>query len=410
MFPYSIVTIKRTLRAGIDRCSSLGAVLTGGRAGYGRPVVAGFHRTPSGIGESARLCHQALTHLGYAPAALDLSPRYLPHDLMALPGADVVSCDGDGPLILHVNPPELPSVIRYLGWRMVRRRCLIGYWAWELPRMPDQWRFALRLVREIWVPSRFCAEAIRPHTHKPVRIVPHPLAPFSGRPDRQGFGLPAGAFIALTVADLRSSLARKNPLGAVAAFRHAFGTSSDHRLVLKIGGVLGNEAAFAGVAAAVAGMTNVHLLAEALPDDRMASLMASVDVVVSMHRSEGFGLVIAQAMQAGKPVIASDWSGSTDFLDSDTGLPVPVRLIAVDDAQGRYLSAQGQVWADPDIDVAADCLRALAADPALAASIGARAQAHIANRLSSATYQMALGEAFHAHSSPPEAAMSTSTP
>ena len=369
--------------------------------GQGRPVVIGFHRTPSGVGESARLCLAALAVCGYAPMAQDLSFRHLPHDLLPpLAGPQDLKNDG-GPFIMHVNPPELPSVIRHFGWRLLQHRLVIGYWAWELPCLPPSWRFALRLVDEVWVPSRFCAEAVRPHSAKPVRIVPHPLPPFAGRPDRAGFGLPDTGFTALTVADLRSSLARKNPLGTVAAFRRAFGDSNTHHLILKIGGIDGNTAVFDSLREAIAGFGNVLLLTNLLPPGRMADLIASVDCVVSLHRAEGFGLVIAQGMQAGKPVVATDWSGSRDFVDASCAMPVPATLIPVDDPQRRYCPATGQFWADPDLDAAAYALRTLANNPGLSARLGEAARRRITTLCSPAAYAARLGPAFAAAAGKP---------
>lgn len=341
----------------------------------GSPIVAGFMSTPSGIGESARLCYSALARLKLEPRAVDLSPHFLPHDILRQPPLPAPDTLDGGPLIIHANPPELPAVAAHLGTSLMSGRLVVGYWAWELPDMPATWRWGFSFVHEIWVPSRFTADAIRPHTTKPVRIVPHPLRPAITRADRASFGLPEDAFVALAVCDLRSSLARKNPLGAVEAFVRAFGPDdARHILVLKVGGIEGNRDSFAQLTRAVANIPTVRLLAGHLSTERMDALLASIDVFVSLHRSEGFGLVVAQAMLAGKAVVATGWSGTADFLTEATAVVVPSGLVPVADAQGVYRRG---VWAEPDLGAAAAGLARLAADPEARHAMGIAAAAHI---------------------------------
>ncbi|KIL99573.1 Glycosyltransferase [Paramagnetospirillum magnetotacticum MS-1] len=357
----------------------------------GPPIVGGFLTTPSGIGESARLCLAAFRRLGLFPGEIDLSPRFLPHDRMA-PSANA-AFGGTGPLVLHVNPPELPAVCAHLGPNILGGRPIIGYWAWELPDIPDDWHRGFAYVHEIWVPSRFTAAAVGRHTDKPVRVVPHPVPSVAAAPHRARFGFPEAACVVMAACDLRSSMARKNPLGALAAFRAAFDDDPSRLLVLKVGGLTGNEAAFETIRRAVDGLGNVLLLTEVLSPEEMDSLIASIDILLSLHRSEGFGLLLAQAMRAGKAVVATDWSGSTDFVTADTAEPVPAHLVTVEDPQRRY-GGRNQIWADPDLDESARLLRRLADDPERRIEIGTRARRKIAHWCDDLNYSASLGEPF----------------
>ncbi len=118
---------------------------------------------------------------------------------------------------------------------------------------------------------------------------------------------------------------------------------------------------------AIAGATNIRLINVMLPPADMSGLMADVDIVLSLHRSEGFGLVPAEAMQLGKPVVATGWSGNMDFMNERNSAPVSYRLVPVQDPYDGAFLSDGQLWADANVDNAADWLRRLAADPALRA-------------------------------------------
>jgi glycosyltransferase involved in cell wall biosynthesis len=321
--------------------------------------VAGFLAAPSGIGASARGNFDLFSRLGLNPTSANISPL-APVDGM-IPWADDGRNDmTSGPIVIHANPPEFPAALARLGRRQIANRLVIGYWAWELEHIPDSWARAFELVHEVWTPSTFVAAAMRKRTGKPVRVVPPIIdLPTGPRPLRETLGLPADRRIVLAGFDARSSVARKNPMAAIEAFRLAFGDSPDALLVMK---VLGRKvhAAADMVCRTVEAMPNAKLVDAVLTPDEMLGLVEAADVVLSLHRSEGFGILPAQALLLGKPVIATDWSGSRDFLTPDSFAAVPARLIPVADPQGIYPS-EGR-WADPDIAVAAVHLRRLAHD------------------------------------------------
>lgn len=350
-----------------------------GRPG-GEPVtVMGLLRSSTGLGDGARLFLQALQGEGVRAEGLDAGPwAEVAPDLPPWDGADDdPGAGGGGALVSHLNPLELERVLRASWARPVRGRRHVGYWAWELPQAPDSWRRAFRFVDEVWAPSAFTADALRAlaPASTPVRVVPHPVcARPPAVPDRAGFGLPPDACLVLVALDLKSTAARKNPRGALEAWRRAVPRPRpDATLVCKVGGADVEPALFAALAHELAGRPDVRLLDAVLPQARMDALLASVDVVLSLHRAEGFGLVPAQAMRLGKAVVATGWSGVMDYMTPETAALVRYDLTPAVDPQGLYA---GALWAEPDIAHAAELLRELLDDPAARGTLGERARLH----------------------------------
>ena len=324
-------------------------------------AVGGELDRASGLGEGARLMLHGLDALGVPSWALRRGAAMPP------PGV---------PLVFHVNAPGLPLALLRHGRALLRGRRVIGFWAWELPVVPESWRAGLPFVHEIWAPSRFTAAALDPLAPGRVRVVPHPVAMHPPAPSalgRAGLGLPEDAVITLVAFNLASSFERKNPLAAIAAHRAAFGARMDRLLLLWVGNPHHFPADFARLQAATTDLPNVRIDARTLPMADAHAIMAACDIVLSLHRSEGFGLVPAEAMLLGKPVIATNWSGNLDFMDSSCAAMVQARLIPARDPRGVF-EAPGAVWADPDVDEAAAHLVRLADDPALRRSLGAAAR------------------------------------
>jgi glycosyltransferase involved in cell wall biosynthesis len=357
----------------------------------GFPIgIAGLFSTASGVGEGARLAYASLEAAGLAPTAFDLSPAFGQVELGEVARRRPVT-PGAGSLIVHHNAPYLPHALWALGRARVRGRRIIGYWAWELPRLPDGWQASMRYLHEIWVPSTFTRDAVAAATSKPVHVVRHPLQPTTATPKMRGkFGLPEQALVVLNVFHLGSAFARKNPLAAVAAFRKAFGERADRVLAIKL---IDNGAAGARreLNAAIAGAGNIRLIEGMLPEADMAGLMAAADIVISLHRSEGFGLVPAQAMALGKPVIATGWSGNLDFMNKNNSALVSYSLIPVRDPEGAFQGGD-QKWADANVDEAAEWLRRLAGDADLRARLGTAAAKDVAAQLSPKHFAKAVAE------------------
>ncbi|OAG73533.1 mannosyltransferase [Gluconobacter japonicus] len=351
-------------------------VTPGVRASYPRHasgvIIVGELSRGSGLGEGARLMVSALRKLGILCAIWDIDTGCLDGDAVG-PGA---------PLIVHVNAPMLPAALLRMPRPLRVGRKVIGYWAWELPVVPDTWRHARRHVHEIWAPSRFTADALIP-LGRPVRVVEHPVGLAdqvpSGR-DRASFGLPENAVVVLVSFNLASSMVRKNPIDTILAFRETFGDRQDRLLLLKIGHTENYPEDMAAIRDAVGNATNIRIDTHHYNGADRLALMACCDIVLSLHRSEGFGLVVAEAMALGRCVIATDWSATAEFMDSTCGLPVAYSLVPAHDPRG-VLDMPQTCWALPDRHSAVQALRLAADNPDLRNRLGKAAQERIAERL-----------------------------
>ncbi len=348
-------------------------------------IVAGFLTAASGLGASARLCADALRQAGRTVLGIDLSQRFRQNDA-AIDFAieDGRRHEGPGTLIVHVNAPFLPLALWAIGRRVLRKKHVAAYWAWELPSVPREWRAGVPRAHTIIVPSRFTAEAIAPIApHNPPRVLGHPVALRSQvtahRPGDDD------TFTALCVFNMASGYSRKNPTAALTAFGNAFGDDANVRLVVKTLNADTYPAGAAELRERAAKSKNIVVDERNLAEGELATLYASADAILSLHRSEGFGLAIAEGMLAGKPVIATDWSGNTDFLNVSNGFPVGYKMIDSFDPQGEY-DQPGVQWADPDVDEAAHHLLRLRGDRSLREAIGVAARADALRLFAGDTY------------------------
>lgn len=362
--PFSAAFVRRHLRLGLN--------------------VAGFLTADLGIGESARCMVRAADAAGLPAALVELklpckNPRGDDSFLGRLGGAAAHAVN-----VVHVDPPASRDLDHHHP-DLRRGRYNVGYWAWELPEFPDAWVGQFRYFDEIWCPSGFARAAIADKSPVPVLAMPHAIAleppaePAAAL--RARFGLPPDDYLFLFVYDLNSYSARKNPGAVVEAFRRSGLAGRGAGLVIKAHNAGGNAADAAELRAAAA-LPGAILITETFARRDVTALEAACDCFVSLHRSEGFGFGIAENMALGKPVIATDWSATAEYLDASNGCPVRAPLVALERSHGPY--AKGQVWADPDVDHAADWMRRLAADRELGRRLGTAARAAVRARFSPA--------------------------
>ncbi|HLY57177.1 MAG TPA: glycosyltransferase family 4 protein, partial [Stellaceae bacterium] len=256
----------------------------------------------------------------------------------------------------------------------------IGYWPWELPHWPGEWQCAFGLVDEVWASSRYTLAAYEEATLLPLRQMP--LAVSVDRivmRSRAAFGLPEDRLLFLYVFDGHSYIARKNPEAVVAAFRQAFPTGSEPvGLVLKMMGGDRTDPRETALFASIAEDPRIMVIDGVIPRGEVLGLIAACDIYVSLHRAEGFGRTIAEAMLLRRPVIATGFSGSDELVGPETALPVAWGRRAV--GPDEYPFGDGQWWADPDIDHAAWCLRRLADSPSARARLAESAYRHVSGR------------------------------
>jgi glycosyltransferase involved in cell wall biosynthesis len=287
--------------------------------------------------------------------------------------------------ILAVNPDNLTNARARAQKELVRERYTIGYWFWELPEIPDAWLPSFSLVDEVWAASRFVQDAISVKSPVPVIRVPVPvrLSPTDNF-SRRNFGLPERQFLFLSISDTHSELARKNPLGAVHAFKKAFpGDNKRAGLVLKISNVDSIHAdheTMEQIREEIAGHRNIYLLDRNMAREEIDALLALSNCFISLHRSEGFGLGPAEAMSLGKPAILTKWSGNVDYMTPQNSIGINYELVPLGRQYGPYPPTQ--IWAEPDLEEAASWMKRLVADPELARRIGRQAQQTIEERFS----------------------------
>ena len=362
--------------------------------------IVGFLTADLGVGESARCMVRAADAAGLTAALVPLKLNCKNRQGDQTYASRLQADNPHEVNVVHIDPPASRDLDHHHGPAFRADKYNIGYFAWELPDFPDAWTSAFDYYDEIWTPSDFATTAIAQKSPLPVLTMPHAIS--FARPTettatlRARLGLPAGKFLFLTLFDLNSYAERKNPRAVIAAFRLAFAASarsggfppadiapsSAPPLVIKVQNVAGNEADFAALRASVADLPGTVLLTETLSRADIYALEAACDCFVSLHRSEGFGLAVAEAMYLGKPVISTDWSATSEFVNASNGCPVRAPLVTLERNHGPY--AKGSTWADPDPAHAAEYMRRLFLDPALGAALGAAARTTIESRFSPA--------------------------
>jgi len=342
-------------------------------------AMYGLFKAELGIGEAARRMAKALQLANYPLSTHLLS---LPeHFLETIPFEAIDSPRPFDTAMLFFNPDTLVHfVVNGLipPAQMIGRR-KIGFWHWELPVFPSVWSPAFRYVDEVWASSRFAADTISNATEKPVRVVPHAIPASNIDPveARRSLGLPGEAFIFLTTFDFNSRIARKNPIATIRAFLDAFPAVSHANtiLVIKCHGQHNHPEDHRAIMEQVGSDPRLIVRDELYSPSQMQNLQAACDAFVSLHRSEGFGLNIAECMAAGKVVIATGFSGNCDFMRDDNSLIVPYAAKRVE--AGEYYKGEGQWWADPNHDAAVAAMRRAASGSADMRRMGERAREHI---------------------------------
>ena len=336
----------------------------------GPVCVVGFHGSVLGLGEAARSFSNALRLAEVEVVDWDISALF-GHDIRLDCVASPLPPAEASTLVIFLNPLELIQLVAMVGKGAFNGRSCVGFWFWEQERAPRSWRSAMRYVDEVWTASQFVAAAVaaRAPADLRIRILPCPLPLSTTAPDRTHFGLPEDKTVVLTAFDVRSGFTRKNPIAAVRAFRRA---NSNGRAVMvcKTAGVEGSPEHVQALREEIGEAGDVRLMTDWLTGAQMASLVASADIILSLHRSEGFGLLPAQGMAAGKAVVATGWSGNLDFMMPFCSILVDFTLVPVCDPQGLYTEGR---WAEPDIADAAAKLGSLIDNPEARRVLGEQA-------------------------------------
>lgn len=311
----------------------------------------------SGLGAAARACVAALRSAEVPVEVLNLKTAWGRNNESS--GAPSVTRARGDINILHFNPDVIIENVSRFGLDQFEGRYNIGHFYWETSRATLAHRLGADLVDEIWVSTEYCRDIFRQVTSKPVIVARVPVAEMGDLSwaSRSYFGLDERPFTFLYTFDGASRLTRKNPLAAVRAFQTAFPSRDDVQLVLKLQNTdwltPADEKLFAELRRLSRADRRVVLINESFSSREVHGLIASADCYVALHRSEGFGYGMAEAMKLGVPVIATGYSGNEDFTTEQTAYPVRYQLVPVSAADFVY-DEPGQEWADPDVEHAAE--------------------------------------------------------
>lgn len=274
--------------------------------------------------------------------------------------------------IFHINSDEIEPTLERLGPLPDGHNVIVPFW--ELSQYPRAWIAQLERFDEIWAASGYIRAAIESAVRRPVVHMPLPTEiAFSGFLGRRRFGIPENSYCFLFFFDCRSYIARKNPHGVVECFRRLLKARPWARtsLVIKLHG---SEAAPVLAAEFLNDLSElgerVLVIDELMSENEVHNLIRCCDAFVSLHRAEGYGLGIAEAMFLGLPVIATGYSGNMDFMTMSNSIPIRYHLIPVKD--GEYPHSEDQQWADPDLEQATHEMILLLDDPHRGRTIGWR--------------------------------------
>lgn len=341
-----------------------------------------------GLGAAARSYSDALVGAGIEVTAVSVEPTQpdSPDQLAAGYGRLVVSQSEPQPGsppdvdVIAVNVDGLAAFAQRLGAGYFTGR-RIGLWAWEADPLPPAWLPAFSHVDEVWAMSEYSAGVLARDAPVPVLAMAPPVSEPSLTQPPHRLGLRDG-FLFLFIFDYFSTLQRKNPLGLIEAFSRAFTPGEGPQLLIKtLNGPRAPELEEA-VRFAAAGHDDIHVIDASLSGPEKNALIAGCDCYVSLHRSEGFGLTMAEAMALGKPVIATGYSGNVDFMHPDNSFLVSYTLTHVGPDGGIY-PAEAR-WAEPDLVHASALMRAVHEDRSTAALIAGRGRETVLSTLSPA--------------------------
>lgn len=354
--------------------------------------VSGYLGHALGLGSAARGYAQALSAAGVptSTATVALDHIELPVELGELygrhPFKDFAHDGRHDVELVAVNPDELPAFVDMVGESYFHGP-RIGIWGWETNSIPSRWKPAFALVDEIWVYSRFMAKNIGAATSVPVIALPPPVQPPALSSEPLRLGVPDG-YLFLFMFDYLSTIQRKNPVGLIDAFKQAFAHREGPRLLVKtINGPL-RPLAEEAVLWAAHGRSDIHVVDCSLSAAERDGLVAACDCYASLHRSEGFGLTMAEAMALGKPVIGTGYSGNVDFMSADNSYLVDYEIGRVGPDCEIY-PADGE-WAQPSVEHAAALMRRAWENPEEAHRIGVRGQKDVLQTLSLQTTGAAM--------------------
>lgn len=346
--------------------------------------LVGHPYAPIGMGEHVRCTYRAMRSVAMRPTLTDIY-KLVPPDIDELREFSGVCAEKSSDInVFHINGNEVEQSLAHLGVNNRWEGYNIVYPAWELARYPKEWAIQLDRFDEIWAPSIFIKESIECACKKPVKHLPLACeVVLTSFLSRRYFGISEADYAFLFFFDVRSYATRKNPRAVIESFRRLLKARpyAKVRLVLKVNGAEIAPDVMRKMQDELAGMEGyVTILHRTMTDNEAKNLVRCCDCFVSLHRSEGFGRGLSEAMALGKPVIATGYSGNMEFMNPEVSFPVAYNLIPV--ADGEYPHSEKQVWADADVGEAASYMIQLVDHPDTGRVVGSKARLHMKNKFS----------------------------
>lgn len=344
--------------------------------------ILGYINKQFGLGEGVRSNIRALTAAN-VPFVINDFTDEIASDILEENTSNVdISKENPHKInLIQINFDNFDKVINSFGSSYLNGKYNIAFWAWELEHFPTDFQKYIDLMDEIWVPSNFCVNAISQVSSKPVLRFMHSIEIPQNNINREHLNLPEDRLIYLTIFDYHSTIARKNPYATIDAYEKAFGKNSQEAILI-IKTSVGERFAKEKIELAnyIKNNKSIVLIEKTLPREELNALINNCDVYVSLHRSEGFGLTMAEAMYFGKPVIATGYSANVEFMNNENSYLISYDLIPT--SHNYFYSNLNCQWADANVNEASLVMRNLADNPSERIRIGHKAKKDIQNLLS----------------------------
>lgn len=346
-------------------------------------TILGHPFSPLGIGENVRCTFSALKKIGINFGVRDIYNYLKPEGMVQ---SQITSDLVSRPSKIHLfflNGDEVTPALNHLGSTWFNESYNIVFPSWELEKYPKVWGEKLSLFNEIWAPTAFIYKSLLPVVTKPLKVVTlSSEVVLSSFLNRKYFGIPYNTYIFLFFFDFRSYVERKNPRGVLESFEKLLSISKNPnaKLIIKLNGAEQFLDKLNELKKEIAPYKDkVILINRTMTDNEVKNLIRCSDCFVSLHRSEGFGRGLAEAMFLGKPVIATGYSGNLDFMTQENSLLVDYELIPL--KEGEYPFWKEQHWADPDTDQAASFMTELINRPIWGSELGNKARTSIIKKI-----------------------------
>jgi glycosyltransferase involved in cell wall biosynthesis len=305
--------------------------------------ISGYHKSEVGLGQAARNIVSAVDSASLPSSLHDFPLKDRNNDARYADRIQEFRDRKNNLIVIAI--PEVPSR-KYEIQSGVKS---ILYPFWELSKLPQKFIPYIEKYDEIWAPSQFIASMFSDYKKKVVLVRQPVVIPEIVCNQNRNSTLRF-----LTYYDFDSFITRKNIKAPILAFHQAFPSQHDVSLTVKARGKE-DHGAREWLKAQAASDARIKIIDKTVSRTDIDRLVMECDAFISLHRSEGFGFGAAEALAAGKAVISTDYSGTTDFITTETGYPISYELIPV--KEGEYPYWENQVWADPHLESAVEALR-----------------------------------------------------